>query len=542
MEYQVTARKWRPQSFEEVIGQEHVTRALKNAFGSGKIPHAFLFSGPRGVGKTTTARVLAKALNCQNGPTANPCNQCASCKGIVNGSSMDVLEIDGASNRGIDNIREIRDNSAYMPLASRYKIFIIDEVHMLTVEASNALLKTLEEPPEHVVFILATTESHKVLPTIRSRCQHYLFKKISSATIVTQLTHIAKNESIKTSEEALYRIASTADGSMRDAESIFDQVVLYSDSQVTDEAVTEVLGIPKDEYFFEIMGAVTASDTVGLLQAYHTYMENIGDLKMLTKGLIDFLRLGMLALNLPKEHEMLDMSPTTYQKIKTFFTALNTEEIVRLINILVDTYSHLKGDANERFIMEMALFKMLDYKNMLPMSELRKMMEKISPATVAHNEPLRSSPVVSNLAQNVVQSVAPAQTAYVKVNTPLQKPASEEIRTESGEAGLKQVLSSTPMWSAIGRGIVSVETDQNSLKANMRDRSIAESFVAFKSEIEKALQTSAKKEWKISVFFNDEPVAQKEAPAKPEKPKENAADKKTVADILAFDFESTVQK
>src|SRR5208283_1447720 len=196
MDYKVTARKWRPQSFGEVVGQDNLVRTIQNSLSSGRIPHAFLFSGVRGVGKTTTARIIAKALNCRNPEGREPCNKCSSCVEITSGYSLDVMEIDGASNRGIDNIRELKDTVAYMPLSGKYKVYIIDEVHMLTNEASNALLKTLEEPPLHAVFILATTEAHKVIPTIKSRCQHFVFKKIPAKGIVDQLKKVAADENI----------------------------------------------------------------------------------------------------------------------------------------------------------------------------------------------------------------------------------------------------------------------------------------------------------------------------------------------------------
>ncbi|NLA42195.1 MAG: DNA polymerase III subunit gamma/tau, partial [Smithella sp.] len=225
MEYQVLARKFRPQTFEEVKGQEPVVRTLVNAIAQGRIGHAFLFAGPRGVGKTSVARILAKSLNCEKGPTATPCNKCPNCKEITDGRSMDVREIDGASNRGIDEIRELRENVKFAPAASKYKVYIIDEVHMLTREAFNALLKTLEEPPGHVIFIFATTENHKVPATILSRCQCYDFRRISLSQIAANLGGVAAKENIAISATALSWIAEAGDGSMRDAQSIFDQII-----------------------------------------------------------------------------------------------------------------------------------------------------------------------------------------------------------------------------------------------------------------------------------------------------------------------------
>lgn len=240
MAYQVTARKWRPQTFAELVGQQHVARTLQNALRQGRMAHAYLFTGTRGVGKTTTARILAKALNCEQGPSPEPCNQCALCQAITLGSSLDVLEIDGASNRGIDEIRDLREKIRYAPARSRYKIYIIDEVHMLTEHAFNALLKTLEEPPPQVVFIFATTEPQKVPITILSRCQRFDFHKVASAEIVQCLGKIAEQENIHISSVALHRISRRAEGSLRDAQTLFDQVVAYCGLKVSDDDVAQL--------------------------------------------------------------------------------------------------------------------------------------------------------------------------------------------------------------------------------------------------------------------------------------------------------------
>src|SRR5215813_14949677 len=258
MSYLVLARKWRPQTFAEVVGQEHVTRTLRNALSSGRVAHAFLFTGPRGVGKTTTARLLAKALNCEHGPTPDPCNVCSNCLEITAGSAIDVLEIDGASHTGVDHIRDLTEGVQYRPAKSRFRIIIIDEVHMLSNAAFNALLKTLEEPPPHVKFIFATTEAHKVLPTILSRCQRYDFKRIPLRELIERLREILQHEGLAVDDVGLALLAREADGSLRDAQSLLDQVIAWSGSQVTEQAVREALGVADRQALFRVVDAVLA--------------------------------------------------------------------------------------------------------------------------------------------------------------------------------------------------------------------------------------------------------------------------------------------
>jgi len=372
MNYLVTARKWRPQLFKDIIGQESLVRTLVNSLSSGKIPHALLFSGIRGVGKTTTARIVAKALNCQNRQSNfEPCNKCSSCIEITNGYSTDVIEIDGASNRGIDNIRELRDTVSYLPMHGKYKVYIIDEVHMLTNEASNALLKTLEEPPEHVVFILATTEAHKVIPTIKSRCQHYVFKKILTKVIVEQLKKICDQEHIQYEEEGLYLIAGNADGSLRDAESLFDQIVIYSEGKITEKSAAELIGIPSENYYFSVIDAILKRDIIGLLKIVEEYINNEGDIKNFVKNFIIFFRNGVVINSTENFWEFIEVPENKIPLYKEVFKAFSNEEILLLINLLVDLYKELKGDSNERFLLETTLFKMIDYKNIIPISQLR---------------------------------------------------------------------------------------------------------------------------------------------------------------------------
>jgi DNA polymerase III subunit gamma/tau len=290
MSYLVLARKYRPQNFEELVGQAHITDLLRKLIESGRIAHAFLFCGPRGIGKTSCARILAKSLNCQNGPTLKPCGECSACLEIANGNSFDVIEIDGASNRGIEEIRTLRENVKFAPSYGRYKIYIVDEVHMLTSEAFNALLKTLEEPPEHVKFIFATTEVQKVPATILSRCQRFDFKRIQVEIIRANLKNICTKENLKADEEALFAIAKAAQGSMRDALSILDQLSALSDKGIDAADVFSMLGMVEIEFLFDLTDALIARNCMKALDIFNQIIERGKDIKQLGKDLTEHFR------------------------------------------------------------------------------------------------------------------------------------------------------------------------------------------------------------------------------------------------------------
>src|SRR4030042_486266 len=335
LEYLVLARKFRPQSFEDVAGQEHVVKTLRNAIGQGRVAHAFLFSGPRGVGKTSVARILAKSLNCEKGPIAIPCNVCSNCREITDGRSLDVREIDGASNRGIDEIRELRENVKFAPAAAKYKIYIIDEVHMLTREAFNALLKTLEEPPSHVIFIFATTESHKVPATILSRCQCYDFRRISLKEILTNLQRVAAAEGIQISPTALSWIAEAGDGRLRDAQSIFDQVISYAGMNIKDDDVEENLGLTDRKYLFVLSAAVVKKDAGACLNILEeAYLAGI-DMKHFYQRLLKHFRDLLLVKIAGDGSSSFDIAPEQIEKLKKQTNDITRETLQLFVEVLI---------------------------------------------------------------------------------------------------------------------------------------------------------------------------------------------------------------
>ncbi len=369
--YLVLARKWRPQTFSDLIGQEHVSRTLKNAIDSGRVAHAFLFTGARGVGKTSSARILAKALNCEEGMSPEPCNVCPACREITDGTSVDVFEIDGASNNGVDEIRELRETIKYLPSRCRYKIFIIDEVHMLSTSAFNALLKTLEEPPPHVKFIFATTEPHKVPITILSRCQRFDFKRIPLQRIAARLRYIVDQEGVAISDASLAVVARKGDGSMRDAISTLDQVLAFCGQSAADEDVVALLGVVDRRLLMETSAAVFARDTREVLETVRR-VDSFGyNMRQFCQELIEHFRGFTIIRAVGRDaDDILDLSEGEMAELHRQAGEHDLPTLQRYLTLLLKAEGEMAGSGFPRLVMEMALLKMATLPPVVPVEEI----------------------------------------------------------------------------------------------------------------------------------------------------------------------------
>ena len=368
-EYIATARKWRPMKFEEVVGQGHVTATLRNALATKRLTHAYLFSGPRGVGKTTAARILAKAVNCLHPKDDNPDNECEICREITDGRSFDVLEIDGASNRGVEEIRNLRESVRYPPTVGKYKVYIIDEVHMLTKEAFNALLKTLEEPPSHVLFIFATTELHKVPATIVSRCQRFAFRRISVGEIIDNLRTIAGLEDLKIEDDALLLIAKKGDGSLRDAQSMFDQVVALCGRNITYPQIAEALNIVDEEMYFRLTDLIKANDAKGGLALVEELMNSGHDIREFLAGLLEHLRNIMIAKETGST-DLIEASDLYKKRYAEEAKAFSVADLLRLQRFVGGTEAATRWSAQPRFRLEADIVQMISMASAAEVAEL----------------------------------------------------------------------------------------------------------------------------------------------------------------------------
>jgi len=431
MSHQVISLKYRPQRFEDVIGQEHITITLKNAIEKNRLGHAYIFSGPRGTGKTTTARLLAKMVNCRNPKDGNPCNECVSCREITEGRSLDVLEIDGASNRGIDSIRDLREQVKYPPTVGKYKVYIIDEFHQITKDAFNALLKTLEEPPKHILFIFATTELHKVLPTILSRCQRFEFKRIPLMQVIDLLRSIAKQEGIAIDEDSLLLIAKKGDGSIRDSESILEQVIAFSNEDISYESILSILGVIREEVYFSMFRTLANAQADKALEIIDEMLMHGYDLAEFVSNFSIFLR----DLYMVKAHGSADILNTT-ENLKKEYAELakiqDSHELIRMLSIVNDELTRLSRSSNTKILVETLFIKLSNMKDLQqldevigeikagnPVKPMRKA-PKAAPAPPAAKAPVKKAPEVKKPEKNNYRS--PILNGNISAAQPGPKP------------------------------------------------------------------------------------------------------------------------
>ena len=426
MEFQVSARKWRPQKFSELIGQEHIVRTLRNAIELGKISHAYLFSGTRGVGKTTTARILAKAINCAKGPISEPCDECNFCQEIKLGNSIDVREIDGASNNSVAEARELIETIQYAASASRYKVYIIDEVHMLSKSAFNALLKTLEEPPPKVVFLFATTELSKIPETILSRCQCFEFKPLSQRKIIEQLEIICNQEGIEANGLSLEKIAKSGAGSMRDSQSLLDQVIAYCGNKIENDSVEEVLGVVGTTTLEKLVEHLIKKDSVKLIESVQSIITDGKDLNFLCRDLAEYLRNLMMVKLSNKPEVLLDIQVCNLQVLQDQSKAFHVDELQQMFSVLSRTEAEMKRSSLGQMVFEMSILRLADVR---PFHRIDDMLKKIN-----------------SLEEKVEQPVVLSTTPINPVKDELKK--KESIELSSG-----RYLDSGSNWQQIKQEI-----------------------------------------------------------------------------------------
>lgn len=422
--YQVLYRKWRPQTFSDVVGQPHVTASLSGAVKSGRLSHAYLFTGSRGTGKTSCAKILAKAVNCEHPINGNPCNACNTCRGIDNGSILDVIEIDAASNNGVDNIRDLREEANYTPTAAKYRVYIIDEVHMLSTGAFNALLKTLEEPPEHVKFILATTEVHKLPSTILSRCQRFDFKRIEPQDIAARLLYVANEEGIALTEDGARLIARIADGAMRDALSLLDRCAAYG-AEITEAVVSDAAGLAGREYLFALTEAVAARDSAKTLSLLNDLYNNACNMERLLADLLSHFRNMMLARSVPNYKDLIVCPQAELESIAVQAQSFTLARILSAMDVLNETAVRLKAGANGRTAVEMALLRLADPQLDTDITALTARVAELERRlnTGAFQVPVKANTVTENAEQSAPKSVPAPQTSAVQA---VQKPTQPE--------------------------------------------------------------------------------------------------------------------
>ena len=548
MAYEVTATRKRPQRFEDLVGQEFVVSTLRNAIEQGRIAHAYLFSGPRGVGKTTSARLLAKALNCVNGPTPEPCDQCDNCRGIAKGSSLDVIEIDGASNTGVNDVRVIKEEVMFPPTSSRYKIYIIDEVHMLSQSAFNALLKTIEEPPEYVVFIFATTETQKVPATIRSRCQQFNFQLIPLETIKGLLAQAASEMGIEAEDEALFWIAREATGSMRDAYTLFDQVVAFSNGKITIEGIREKLGLVGVDRINSIMEDVLARNQGASLDKIHGLLAKGVSIEQIIKDFTEYFRSLLLIRKGVKSGNVLGEQVSSFPA--SIRDAFNEEQLEAALDMFLDLYRDIRYSLNPRFELELAISKLSRLRYVAStasvIEQLARLKNDLINGTISPQNPALAdmktvqpeAPVVPAAPAAPAES-APAAPEPVRPEPAAPEPAAEPEPQPEPEPAPAAEPAPEPAPAAFDIASLKDVLPSGTVKAEMTDDGLVITFdkkfyyqTAYRNimGIRESIQKKAGSDINVVLSFSDNPNnAVSEEPAEPKTEPEQPAVQETPA-------------
>jgi DNA polymerase-3 subunit gamma/tau len=412
MSYEVIARRFRPQEFQSLVGQDHIRQTLLNSLRAKRLPHALLFTGPRGTGKTSTARILAKAIRCPNAVEFVPCNKCSECDEISSGRSVNVIEIDGASNNGVDAIRELRDTVGYMPASGRHKLYIIDEVHMLSTSAFNALLKTLEEPPEHVFFVMATTEAHKIPNTILSRCQRFDFRRIPTSLIAGHLQSICESDQLKFQTEALWAIARQGDGSMRDSQSLLEQVINFCDGELTLAKTTDILGLTDRHLLLATWGAILSRSTGGVVDQIRNLFQQSLDPKIFLQDLLEEIRNTLLLKIAPKQSELVDLPDTEKEQLKQLSGSLSPEDLHFLFDMALKGAQDLSRASDPKLVLEMVLLRMSEAPRI---ESLNSILRTSATASATATAPVSASVQSAVRPVSIPKTVNRTETAAVAV-------------------------------------------------------------------------------------------------------------------------------
>jgi DNA polymerase-3 subunit gamma/tau len=498
--YEVFARKYRPQTFDDLVGQMHVSRTLKNAIAQNRLAHAYLFVGPRGIGKTSTARILAKSLNCIKGPTITPCGECHNCREIAAGNSLDVIEIDGASNRGIDDVRELRDHVRYAPAKSRLKIYIIDEVHMLTKEAFNALLKTLEEPPPHVKFIFATTEPDKVLPTILSRCQRFDLHRIPANLIGQHLQFIAGKEKITLEPAAAHAIARGAEGGLRDAESMLDQLVAFCGEKISESDVLNVFGFTSEQTVIDLTGRILRGETPAAIDLLHQQSESGKDMMRLMSDLIAYLR-DLLVFKAKPDALKEDVDPDVQKSLAAHAELIATDRLLELIDQFAAAEGRMKWAPNKKLHFEVAIIKAIQS---LGQATLDEVIEKLGEL----RDDGKTRPVAgvgdAGRGRSPTQRTGIADTSYSKARV------EETAATVDSEKIWEQVLARIPAKSflrTLSESVRPIGIDGRNflLGHSPDDKSKIEALasVSNRRQLETLLKEATGRDWSVKFVAKD---------------------------------------